>query len=223
MNYLNKIKQSELAFKIKGIANDVFKKWLKNAQKTYDLTPEFIKKIENDQVDKFFLNHLEDAIHSLVEKTSGEKKEIPGWSFGYLCGHLAGSIDVEWVNKYIIEPSVEFEDLLKIKAIISGFKSDNTLVKTTNIIYNLLLKNRVQPTDLIKSQKSKIIPISGYDDSALIKDNEFKKDIIRILSKDLELKILALLDKKKDNCCPDITSYLDIQVIKQIVGKEHFT
>lgn len=50
----------------------------------------------------------------LVNEKSKEKKSISGWSFGYICGYMQGSLNVKWSNRYLIETSKEFADLMKI-------------------------------------------------------------------------------------------------------------
>ncbi len=222
MDYKKKISNSGIAFKIKNISKQVFSRWLENAKEVYNLSPELFNKIKDDEVGNIFLDHLEKAIRALVEEKSDDKKSIRGWSFGYLCGHLQGSIDAEWVNKYIIEPSKEYGDLMKIKAIIEYFNLDDISSEKIFFIYNYLIAQRIQPTESPEVTSSNVISIFKHKDSDQVKKNEFKKNIIDILSKELELKYMKLLNNKHKTCCPDITEHLNVQDIKHIVGEEQF-
>lgn len=121
-------------------------------------------KIKDDEVEDVFIDHLEKAIKTLVEEKSEEKKLIKGWSFGYVCGYLRGSIDVEWVNKYIIKQSKEYKDLMKIKAIIAYLKWDQSSLDKIFSIYKYLIDQRVQSTEIVESTSSNVISILKYTD-----------------------------------------------------------
>jgi hypothetical protein len=222
MNYNKRIRQSRFGFKVKKIAADIFNKWMENAQSVYGLSPDAINTIGQEQVDEVFIEHLEKAIISLTEEESPEKTTIPGWGFGFLCGYVQGSIDVYWVNKYIIEPGREFEELLKLKSMILCLNFDDSTVNKIFLIYSHLLQDRIHVSDLVQNENSNIIPIKKFDNSSLIQRNAFKKEIIEILSNELTQKIMTLLENKKENCCPDITGYLDINDMIEIAGEEHF-
>ena len=222
MDYKKKITNSGIAFRIKSISKQIFSQWLENAKDVYGLSPELFNKIKDDEVENTFLAHLERAIEALVENKSDKKKSIRGWSFGYLCGHLQGSIEVEWVNKYIIEPSQEYEDLMKIKAIIEYLNFDDTSLDKIFSIYQYLITQRIQPTGSIEVTSSNVISIFKHKSLNQVKENEFKENINDILSKELELKFMKLINKKNDICCPDISKYLDIQDIKNIAGEKQF-
>lgn len=223
MTNKKKIRQSILTFKIKDIAEKVFSIWLDNASFVYDLSPEYIDKIKDDDVDDIFLDHLDRAIKSLVHDKSDEKKSTKGWSFGFLCGHIQGSIDVEWVNRYVIEPSKEYENLMKAKAIKEFINLDNASFEKIFLIYEQLISKRVQPLEKTEYSSSNIKSIFDHENSNSIKFNKFKKDMNDFLLKEFEFKYMKILNSKNRTCCPDITYYLDETVIVKIVGNEHFT
>jgi hypothetical protein len=223
MNYKKKIRQSELTFKIKDIAQKVFSVWLDNASFVYDFSPEYIDKIKGDEVENTFLDHLERAINSLVHDKSDEKTSIKGWSFGFLCGHIQGSIDLEWVNKYVIEPSEEYENLMKAKAIKEFINLDSASFEKIFLIYEHLISKRVQPLEETELSCSNIKSIFEHKNSNSIKFNKFKTDMNNFLFREFEFKYMKMLNSKNRTCCPDMTYYLDESIIVKIVGNKHFT
>jgi len=224
MSHKKKIRKSALTFKIKDLANKIFSMWLDNASFVYDLPSEYIDRIknDNDEVESIFLDHLDLAINSLVNNDS-DKKSIKGWSFGFLCGHIQGSIDVEWFNKYVLEPSKEYENLMKAKAIKEFINFDKASFEKIFLIYEHLISEQVLPLEKTAFSSSNIKSIFNHKNSSLIKLNTFKSDMNDFLYQDFEVKYMKMLNSKKSTCCPELTGYLDESFIIEIVGKEHFT
>lgn len=222
MNYKKKIRQSILVFKIKSIAEKVFSTWLENASVIYDLSPTYIERIKDDETESIFLERLNSAINSLVKEKSDDKKSIKGWSFGFLCGHIQGGIDVEWVNKYVIEPSKDYENLMKLKAIKEFINFDDTSFDQIFLINQYLNSKRTQPLGETEFSSSNIKSIFDHKNSSGIKISKFKHDMNDFLKSELEFKYMKILNSKNRTCCPDITHYLDENMIAEIVGKEHF-
>ena len=75
MDYKKKISNSGIAFKIKNISKQIFSRWLENAKEVYNLSPELLNRIKDDEVEDTFLDHLEIAIKALVEDKSDEKNK----------------------------------------------------------------------------------------------------------------------------------------------------
>ncbi len=61
-----------------------------------------------------------------------------------------------------------------------------------------------------------------FKNSDAISLNKFKKDLNGFLLAELEFKYMEMLNSKNRTCCPDITRYLDENIITEIVGKKHF-
>ena len=169
MNYKKKIRNSALTFKLKDISNKIFSVWLDNASLVYDLSPEYINKIKKDNVESVFLDHLDSAINSLVNKDSDKKKSIKGWSFGFLCGVIQGSIDVKWFNKYIIEASDEYENLLKAKALKEFINFDNASSEKIFLIYEHLISERVHVLGKTDFTNPNIKSIFNHKNSSILK------------------------------------------------------
>lgn len=222
MNYKKKIKSSPLAFRINSISKEVFTIWLKNAKTAYNLKSDLIDKIQNDKVDDLFLNYLADAIKILVEDKSIEKKTVQGWSFGYVCGNVQGKLEVTWYNKYILESSIEYENIMKIKAVIEYFKMDALLLDKIGNIYSYLLEKRVQPSVEKSEVLSNVISIFKYKNKNSSRIDDFKSSIVELLSTEIQTKILTLLNLQHYDCCPDLDEYLNYDEIVQIAGHENF-
>jgi len=222
VDYKKRIIDSGLIFSIKDISNQVFSQWIKDATVVYDLSQEFVDKVKNDSFEEIFLDNLLEAIESLVEDKSIEKQSVKGWAFGFLCGHIQGALNIFWVNKYILEPSKEYENLMRIKAIREWINFDSESLDKIHNIYKYLIEQRIQPDEKINISEKNIIQMNKYKDLDKLKINQFKDEMIESMSEELMIKHYKLLDKKKTNCCPKITPFFDINEIKQIIGSEHF-
>lgn len=196
--------------------------WLENAKAAYSIQTDFIDKIQNDKVEDAFLDCLADAINTLVEDKSIEKKSVKGWSFGYVCGYVQGRLDVAWYNKYIVETGRDYEDIMKIKAVIEFFKCDALLLDRIGSVYSYLLEQRVQPAVNKWDVSPNVVSIFKRKNVSISKNDDFKLSIVELLSTDLEAKIMSLLSTKHYDCCPCLDSYLDYNEIVQIAGEEHF-
>ena len=194
VDYKKKIKTSAVAFGIKKISKEVFAVWLENAKTAYSLHSGLLDKIKNDRVEDVFLNYLADAIKALVEDTSIEKKSAKGWSFGYVCGYLQGRLDVAWYNKYIVETGREYEDIMKIKAVIEYFKWDTLLLDNIGKIYCHLLDQRVQPVVDKWDVSPNVVSIFKRKNMNISKIDDFKLSIVELLANDIEAKIMLLLN-----------------------------
>lgn len=222
MDYNKRIRSSSLIFTLKKTSELVFSQWLKCAKDFYNLPTEFVESIKSDDVEPVFIEHLEKAINALVENKSDEKVQIKGWSYGYLCGYLEGCINVTWTNKYIIEPSKEYEDMIKIKSIIEYINWNESSSKHMLSIYNYLINKRIKPLELKGNIPDNVVTISSHTKSDKNKENEFKISIIDLLSDELKSRILSSLEEKQCDCCPSLDEYLDYSDVKKIVGNEHF-
>lgn len=222
MDYKKKIKRSSLAFRISKISKEVFAVWLENAKTAYNLQADLIDKIQNDRVEDVFLDYLAAAIKVLVEDKSIEKKTVPGWFFGYVCGNVQGRLEVTWYNKYILETGIEYENIIKIKAVIEYFKLDTLLLDEIGKIYSHLLEQRVPPSVDKWDVFPNVVSIFKGKNDGSAKIDDFKNSIVELLSTDLEAKILTLLNLQHYDCCPDLDKYFDYDEIVQIAGDENF-
>lgn len=222
MDYKKKIKRSPIAFRISVISKVVFAEWLENAKVAYSLQADLIDIIKNDDVENLLMDCLTDAIKTLVENKSIEKKAVPGWSFGYVCGNVQGRLEAIWYKKYILETGIEYENIIKLKAIVEYFKLDLLLLDKIGKIYSHLLEQRVQPSVDKFNIFQNVVSILKNKNNTNVKIEDFKSSILELLSADIETKIMALLNSQHYDCCPDLDKYLNYNDIVQIAGDGHF-
>lgn len=215
MDYRKKIKNSSLIFSINRSAKLIFQQWLKNAKKTYQLQPELIEKIKDDNIQNEVLDTLIDAVETLITEKTTEQKTVKGWSFGFVCGYIQGNLDVAWFNRYVVKLSREYEDFVKIKAISELFRVDDIAVDKVLSIYNYFIDQRISPVETVNTQTSNVVSISNNN---IGKRNNFKTEIIELLLNDFEKKYINLLTEKEQLCCPDICEYFNENEFKQILG-----
>jgi hypothetical protein len=221
MNYTVIIKDSPLSFSLIGISAQLIAGWLSMAKQKYQLPYLNGIHIDPQQVEEDLVATLSSAIHSLVNEKSLEKKAIPGWSFGYLCGYAQGELNVIWSDRYLIVPSQKFEDLLKLKAICQALKIDQIWQPIAKV-YEYVLKNKhqwggseeqfLQPISLVKNKNHQPVETKKCRD-------EFMGYVNHIFFE----KYKSLLNSHDAKCCPDLTNYLDKQEVIKLVGVEHFS
>lgn len=222
MDYRARIKRSPLAFRITVISKGVFVEWLENAKTAYRLQADLIDVIKNDNYEDLLIDYLADAIDALVTDKSIEKKSIPGWSYGYVCGNVQGRLEVAWYNKYIIEAGIDYKNIMKIKAVIEYLKFDALLLDKIGKIYSYLIEQKVQTSVEKFDNFSNVVSIFKNINKSNVMIEDFKGSIIALLSADVENKVMALLNAQHYDCCPDLDKYLNYNDILQIAGDEHF-
>ena len=173
--------------------------------------------IEND-----FVDHLSSAIESLKNNKSWEKKTIPGWSFGYICGHVQGALNLKWSNQYLIEPSKEFEDLMKIKTILEIFRLDSDVSRKLAIIYDYFISHKKQAVDEDERLPSNVISLIQQGKLQNTSRERYRKEFHDYFEELLKSNYMSLIQAYDFMCCPDLTKYLDEHEVMNIFGKEHF-
>lgn len=118
---MSRIKQSSLFFKAKTFAPEIFHTWHWYVQDVYaEVSPE-----EQDQ-DRLFRDVLEafaGALESVQSEKYSEKRSIPGWTYGYVCGFAAGNLETKWYTRYVLPHEEEFQHILLLKSLVLLFEA----------------------------------------------------------------------------------------------------
>jgi hypothetical protein len=219
MDYESRIKSSPLIFKMKSISAEVFLRWLSCAGRVYGVSAG-AQTMDRNEIANTFLHRFVDAAKALVENGS-DKKAIHGWSFGFLCGHIQGALDVEWFNTYVIRPSNEFSDLMKIKSIIEFFRLDRAARMRLAVIYDYFLEQKAGQPDKVEHLPPNVVQLRQASQEEM-RLEDLAASIADYLKITLEDNYSRILKQQRTNCCPDLTSYFDIAEVREVVGSEHF-
>jgi len=142
MNYQQNIRRSSLRFALRKTSIELVSGWFECARNKHDIPGLENADFDELEVENDFVEYLSCAIESFLSDVTKEQKSIPGWSFGYICGHTQGELNVQWTCRYLIEPSMEFEDLMKLKTILELIKEDSSMLSKIEIIYDYFLTNK---------------------------------------------------------------------------------
>ncbi len=222
MNYQQIIRRSSLGFVLREISIQLITGWVGNAKEKYDVPGIDSIGFDAQAVEENLVTHLASAIETLKNEKSHEKKFTPGWSFGFLCGHVQGALNVKWSNQYLIETSNDFKDLMKLRTILEIITLDSDLSKKIEIVYEYYLKSGEQIAKEDEPMPANVVPLvqTGklQSKNAEMYRNEFKKYFKKLLVAEY-LYLLRTYDRM---CCPNLTNYLNEREILDIVGSEHF-
>lgn len=222
MNYQQKLRESELRFRMKAISYELITKWIECARNRYGFHDIDSNNINEADAESDFSEELLSAIQSLIEEVSIEKTSIPGWSFGYICGHIQGSLNAKWTNQYIIVGSNEYNDLMKIKTIIELMRVAPVCMKKIGLIYDYFTKENKQlsidetdlPLNVVSLVRKGKLPKSSNE--------TYKKSFDEYFSKLFMDNYMSLLRSYNIECCPALRNYLVEHEVINVIGKEYF-
>ncbi len=205
-----------------NIAKQLITMWYECAKNKYD--DSVVGKLEYDEleIENDLVQHLSSAIESLINDKSKERKSTPGWSFGFICGHVQGALNVKWSNKYLVESSKEFEDLMKLKTILELLRIDSDISQKIEIIYNYFTAHRNEVVDKEEALPENVISLAQSDRKKNENKERCRKKFDEYFEKLFMANYMSLLQTYETMCCPDLTEYLDECEIINLVGKEHF-
>jgi len=222
MNYQRNIRNSSLRFTLRKAAIKLVVNWHECAKIKYNNSNTIEFSYDELEVENDLVDNLSSAIKSLVRDKSRGKKSTPGWSFGYICGHVQGGLNVKWSNQYLVEPSKEFEDLMKLKTIMELLKIDADALSKIEIIYNYFTTHR----NGVANEKERLPDnVISLVQRGKLKNNDkvrYRKEFNEYFEKLFMTNYMSLLETYDAMCCPDLTEYLNEREVINLVGKEHF-
>ena len=217
MDLKQRMIETGLLFKFKKISKEIFEEWIINANKIYSI-PRNLYSNKNDNIFDQFLNHFEKAITSLVKYDN--KKSSPEWSLGYLCGFIQGSINLLWLNEYVIKYSKEYEIVIMLKVMHLYFYLGQVDVNTISYIYNYCMDYRVNDFELLEESIPNIVSISDYINQDRILNNKLNDNYIKYFSNELLVKYNKIMENYNDEFCPRIDDYIRLEDLQKIIPEE---
>ncbi len=222
MNYQQNIRNSSLRFVLRQIAIQLATGWHECANYKYNNSDSIGSSYDELEVENDLVDNLSSAIESLVRDKSWEKKSMPGWSFGYICGHAQGALNVKWSNQYLVEQSKEFEDLMKLKTIMELLKIDTNVLPKIEIIYNYFTTHRNGVVNEEEVLPDNVISLIQRGKMQNKNKGRYRKEFDEYFEKLFITNYMSLLRTYDFMCCPDLTEYLNEREVINLVGKEHF-
>ena len=217
-----KLRHSSLTFGLKRIAEKIFHQWLDNAATTFSFSEQFIEQIKDDDMTPALTEQLLEALHLLVSTKTEQDKAKPSWSFGFVCGHIEGSLEVTWVNKYVIQHSKEYRDLLKLLALKNVLMSDKAVINNVHEMYQHLLQNSAT-NPLVQSMPStNVINIGQHQKTNQARLNLFESEMDTFLTESITSLHISLLSSKEEACNLNVIDHISEAQLIEIVGQEHF-
>lgn len=119
-----RIKQSPLFLKMKTFTPEMFHAWHGYVQDIYaKVSPE---EQDRERLVTDVLEAFARGLESVQTQEHSEKRSIPGWSYGYVCGFVEGNLETTWYNRYVLPHEQECQHLLLLKSLLLLFDADPT-------------------------------------------------------------------------------------------------
>ncbi len=220
--FATKIKQSDLVFGLKSIAQTIFSQWLIVAEQVYAMPTQWADNIRNDDVTPIFIEQMAMAFESLVDEEYSKNRLVSGWSYGFVCGHIKGGLNTTWVNQYIIEQSKGYRDLFKLLSLRSFICRDKTSLEKVFGFYQYFLAEYSVDTVLDAEPGDNVVALSDHNKAAEVRLNQFGGELDELL-KDLFIsRYMGFFETTKESCCPDIDQHFSQAQLLPIAGEAYF-
>lgn len=112
--FLKIVKKSSLAFKIKKIAPECFSIWQEKIKKR---NPDYSLNADTKTLIEDMFASFAQALFSLLVEEKKEKRNIPGWSIGFIFGCVSSYLATNWYYQYVYVEKDEYKQLMFMKAI----------------------------------------------------------------------------------------------------------
>jgi len=119
----------------------LFQDWVKNAKLAYPRFNFLIKDVEMLKTD--LENAITKAVFALQKEEKYEKRAKSGFDYGYVCGHLQGSLNTLWFHEYIYKQTNDFKIFSVINALDSYLKVDELLKIKMQTLYTSHYNNQI--------------------------------------------------------------------------------
>jgi hypothetical protein len=218
---MTRIKQSPLFFEIKTFAPKIFHAWHWYVQDVYaHVSPE-----EQDQARLFqdVLEAFADALESVQSEKYSEKRSIPGWSYGYICGFAAGNLETKWYTRYVVPHEEEFQHILLLKSLVLLFEADQ---QTREKFWNV---HRYVSTDFLaegygmhtispEQDMHNVVRLSDYDPTNQRAVEELWQQTKQHWEEQFERKYDKLLRRQDQRGgVPNLTEYVNQREIEALL------
>lgn len=172
-----------------------FRLWSRNASAYF---PNWEPEVENEALlIEDMVEHIQKSVLALFKKENDlKRKNIPGWSEGFILGHVQGGLSVTWTIRYTPKPE-EYYQALWLKAIRQYFQVHLKAATDVHRLYT-----HMNLSDMLIHKVPSSEDDTYIDFYNLMADQNFQsehKDLTQLLSQ-LEMQYLTKFVKNR----PDI-------------------
>ncbi len=207
-DYRDKIASSTIIFKIRRTAIALFNGWTRNAKYYGEMNEETAGNIDEDLIVNDFTECLNDAINGISDEDR-DKKDEPGWAFGFICGFIEGSLHVRWYARYVIQKSDEYRKSLFFHSAYRFFEANPNLLIKVWMIYSYYMEAE---SDSVTN------PGHSMGETDVSENTEFNRLFMEYMEKE-SLKMLFGLHQRKSpiNYCPRVGDYLTQGEVEKVL------
>lgn len=193
--FLEILKKSPIYSKLKRVAPQFFDAYKKKMKKQYPYcTFEADREILIKDAEYSFAS----ALKALFKEEKKEKRNIPGWSEGFVMGFVSSRLCTRWYSAHIYSNIKEYKQLMFLKSLIIYLEFDLMTTAKIEKIYNYLV-----------DKNSGILEDNDYD----YKDDKDEK--IVSLEKFRNKREKAAPHKHNKEFVKSIVSYLESILLKE--------
>lgn len=176
--FLKIVKKSSLAFKIKRIAPQCFSIW---QEKTKRRHPDYLLKATSETLIEDMFSSFAQALCSLFVEEKKEKRNIPGWSIGFIFGYTSSCLTTNWCYQYVYTETDKYKQLMFMKAIALYLGVDIEAVKRIEKLYNYLITSKTTVSEQTSKQHERIISLKDFK-TKMAPSKNFQNSIITYLN-----------------------------------------
>lgn len=222
MNYLEAVKKSKLRFAIPGIADSLLRGFCRCAELNYVDFDSAKFTYDQHEVAENVFEALELALSSLANNKSPKKQKVPGWSYGYICGHAQKQLSVLWTGIYIIETRREFSDIVNSRAVSELLNIDDLALEKFGILFEHYNTTGHKFNKIKEDLPSNVVSLLSSEKRRSKARESKRKEVVGYFHGLFMTGYKSMLKKYDVECCPDLTYYIAEEVLIEMIGKEHF-
>lgn len=201
---------------IQSIAFELFRQWTKNVAFDY---PELDFTIVDERVLVTDLKKsLKAALNSLMRIERAEKRDLPGYDYGFIIGFIQANINLHWCFEYITKRSKAFKRFLINKALIQYLEFDPLSAIKVKALYEKMYADAVNLESLEYDLPQKKISedwMTKGEDQCVGKEED---NPVFVFLKNQNLKqILALSKNKFKNYLPDLQAFFSMADVRELI------
>ncbi|MBT4836297.1 MAG: hypothetical protein HON94_03010 [Methylococcales bacterium] len=201
------IRDSPINFRIKRFSPEIFSIWKRNINRM-DLTE------TNDKILEDVIDSIVSAL-STIKKNKDIKSQSTSISYAFVCGHIQGRLDGIWHNRYIIQKSSTFKELLLLKSMMLGVIDDQAKLLEIQSIYDSLLEENFLDDNPINSEN--VVYLNKFHANSTQNPDDFKNKLKSFLEETLLLKYDQIIKKNPEIFCPDIQPFFSLEEIIHLI------
>lgn len=229
--YCKMIQKSPLIFKIKEAAPKIFDLWRDHTKPRY---PDYSFKADTKTLITDLTMAFAKSLKWLCKEEKKDKREIQGWSEGFVLGCVSSTLSTRWSYQYVYVVTNEYKQLLLLKTLIQYLDFDSVTLEKLEKLYNYFIGQKVDIIDKINNENEKvgiIDKVNNENEAVIYIDkfikekqnaghNKFKKELIKYLENIMLEKHLVIFNQiLEEQYLPEINNFISYDEVQLLINE----